>query len=122
MPDLFPIACLDDSVPSETYIDFVSWLFFLIFFLFFIVSAFFFFLRATRPISHRVGRSIGPSVGPSIGLSHFAFLAFLGILRVGNFAFEHAPAQINTAPAQIIIAPAQLITAPAQPPATKVVV
>ena len=34
-----------------------------------------------RPISHRVGRS----VRTSIGLSHFAFVAFLGILRVGKF-------------------------------------
>ena len=79
-----------------------------------------------------VGRSVGQSVGPS----HFAFFAFLGILRAGKFVFEHAPAQINTAPAQIItaptqiitapaqiiIAPAQLIMAPAQLPATKVVV
>ena len=69
-----------------------------------------------------VVRSVGPSVRPSVGLSHFAFFAFLGILRVGIFVFEHAPAQINTAPAQIITAPAQLITAPAQPPATEVVV
>ena len=72
----------------------------------------------------------------SVGPSHFAFFAILGILRVGKFVFEHAPAQINTAPAQIItaptqiitapaqiiIAPAQLIMTPAQPPATKVVV
>ena len=76
--------------------------------------------RATRPISHRVGWSVRRSVRRSVGLSHFAFLAFLGILRVGNFVFEHAPAQINTAPAQIIIAPAQLIAAPAQTPATVV--
>jgi len=55
------------------------------------------------------------SVGPSVGLSHLAFFAFLGILRVGKFVFEHAPAQI-------IIAPAQIITAPAQPPATGAVV
>ena len=74
--------------------------------------------RVTPPISHRVGRSVSPSVG----LSHIALFAFLGILRVGNVVFEHAPAQINTAPAQIITAPAQLITAPAQPPATEVVV
>ena len=60
----------------------------------------------TRPISHRVGRSVG--------LSHFALFAFLGILRVEKFVFEHAPAQIITAPAQIITAPAQTITAPAQ--------
>ena len=91
-----------------------------------------FLLRPTRPISHRVSQLVGQSVGPS----HFAFFAFLGILRAGKFVFEHAPAQINTAPAQIItaptqiitapaqiiIAPAQLIMAPAQPPATKVVV
>ena len=70
-----------------------------------------FFIADTQPISHRVGRSISPSVG----LSHFAFFAFLGILRVGKFVFEHAPAQIMTAPAQII-------TAPAQPPATGAVV
>ena len=93
-------------------------------------------LRATRPISHRVSRLVGRSVGQSVGPSHFAFFAFLGILRAGKFVFEHAPAQINTAPAQIItaptqiitapaqiiIAPTQLIMAPAQPPATKVVV
>ena len=46
----------------------------------------------------------------------------LGILRVGKFVFEHAPAQIITAPAQIIIALAQIIAAPAQPPATGAVV
>ena len=62
-----------------------------------------------------VGQSVGLSVGPSVGLSHFAFFAFLGVLRVGEFVFEHAPAQIITAPAQII-------TAPAQPPATGAVV
>ena len=28
-------------------------------------------------------------------------VAFLGILRVGKFVFEHAPAQINTAPARV---------------------
>ena len=95
-----------------------------------------FLLRATQPISHRVSWLVGRSVGQSVGPSHFAFFAFLGILRAGKFVFEHAPAQINTAPAQIItaptqiitapaqiiIAPAQLIMAPAQPPATKVVV
>ena len=54
-----------------------------------------------------VGPSVGLSVGRSVGLSHFAFFAFLGILRVEKFVFEHAPAQIITAPAQIIIAPAQ---------------
>ena len=76
-----------------------------------------------------VGWSVGRSVGQFVGPSHFACLAFLGILRAGKFVFEHAPAQINTAPAQIITAPAQIITAPAQlimapaqPPATKVVV
>ena len=58
------------------------------------------FVAGTRPISHRVGRSVG--------LSHFAFFAFLGILWVGKFVFEHAPAQI--------------VTAPAQPPATGAVV
>ena len=100
-------------------------------------------LRATRPISHRVSQLVGRSIGQSVGPSHFAFFAFLGILRAGKFVFEHAPAQINTAPAQIITAPAQIITAPtqiitapaqlitapaqlimapAQPPATKVVV
>ena len=72
------------------------------------------FVAGTRPISHRVGQSVRPSVRPS----HFAFLAFLGILRVGKFLFEHAPAQIITAPAQIITAPAQIIIAPAQQPAT----
>ena len=77
-----------------------------------------FLLRATRPISHRVSRLVGRSVGQSVGPSHFAFFAFLGILRAGKFVFEHAPAQINTAPALIITAPAQIITAPAQPPAT----
>ena len=61
-----------------------------------------------------VGRSIGQSVGQSVGPSHFACLAFLGILRAGKFVFEHAPAQNNTAPAQIITAPTQIITAPAQ--------
>ena len=61
-----------------------------------------------------VGRSVGPSVRRSVGPSHFAFFAFLGILRVEKFVFEHAPAQIITAPAQIITAPAQTITAPAQ--------
>ena len=71
-----------------------------------------------RPISHRVGQSVGRSVG----LSHFAFFAFLGILRAGKFVFEHAPAQVMAAPAQIITAPAQIITGPAQPPATEVVV
>ena len=68
------------------------------------------FVAGTRPISHRVGRSVGRSVGPSVGRSvgpsHFTFFAFLGILRVGKFVVEHAPAQIMTAPAQIIIAPA----------------
>ena len=59
-------------------------------------------------------RSARRSVGPS----HSAFFAFLGILKVGKFVFEHSPAPINTAPAQIITTPAQLITAPAQPPAT----
>ena len=39
----------------------------------------------------------------------FCFFAFLGILRVGKFASEHAPAQIITAPAQIITAPAQTL-------------
>ena len=63
------------------------------------------FVAGTRLISHRVGRSIGWSVGRSVTLF---FIAFLGILRVGKFIFEHAPAQI--------------ITAPAQPPATGVVV
>ena len=48
--------------------------------------------------------SVGRSVGLSVGLSHFAFFAFLGILRVKKFVFEHAPAQIITAPAQIITA------------------
>ena len=62
-------------------------------------------------MSHRVGRSVGRSVRLSVSLSHFAFFAFLGILRIGKWVFEHAPAQIITAPAQII-------TAPAQPPAT----
>ena len=47
------------------------------------------------------------SVRPSVGMSHFAFFAFLGILTVGKFVFEHAPAQIMTAPAQHITAPAQ---------------
>ena len=74
----------------------------------------YFFVADTRPISHRVGRSVRPS--------HFAFFAFLGILRVEKFVFEHAPAQIITAPAQIITAPAQIITAPAQPSATGAVV
>ena len=46
------------------------------------------------------------SVGLSVGQLHFAIFAFLGILRVEKFVFEHAPAQIITAPAQIIIAPA----------------
>ena len=68
-----------------------------------------FLLRAARPISHRVGPSVTLCVRPS----HFAFFAFLGILRVGKFVFEHAPAQIITAPTQ-------LITAPVQPPATGV--
>ena len=74
----------------------------------------FFLSQAPRPISHRV---VGPSVRPSVHRSsHFAFFfVFLGILRVGKFAIEHAPAQIITAPAQ-------LITTPAQPPATGVVV
>ena len=62
-----------------------------------------FFVAGKRPISHRVGRSVRRSVG----LSHFAFFAFLGSLRVENFVSVHAPAQIITAPAQIIIAPAQ---------------
>ena len=52
-----------------------------------------FFSQATRPISHRVG----PSVRRSVTL---CFFAFLGILRVGKFAIEHAPAQIIIAPAQ----------------------
>ena len=56
----------------------------------------------------------GLLVTVSVCPSHFAFFAFLGILRVGKFVFEHAPAQIMTAPAQIITAPAQIITAPAQ--------
>ena len=70
------------------------------------------FVAGTRPISHRFGRSVRRSVG----LSHFAFLAFLGILRVGKFVFENAPAQSMTAPAQIITAPAQIIIAPAHRP------
>ena len=75
-----------------------------------------------------VGRSVGRSVGPSV-CHTLLFFAFLGILRVRKFEFEHAPAQIITAPAQIITAPAQIITAPAQiitapaqPPATGAVV
>ena len=60
-----------------------------------------------------VGRSAGRSVGQSVGPSHFAFFAFSGILRIGKFVFEHAPAQIITAPSQLIIALAQ-------PPATGV--
>ena len=57
------------------------------------VLFFFSFLsRVPRPINHRVGRSVRSSVG----LSHF-FFAFLGILRVGKFVFEHAPAQNITA-------------------------
>ena len=73
----------------------------------------FLFVAGTRPISHRVGRSVGLShfACPS----HLAFFAFLGILRVEKFAFEHAPAQIITASTHII-------TAPAQPPATGAVV
>ena len=63
-----------------------------------------------------VGRSVRRSVGPSVSPSHFAFFAFLGILRVGKFVFEHAPAQIITAPAQIIIAPAQIFITPAHCP------
>ena len=78
-----------------------------------------FLLRATRPLSHRVSRLVGRSVGQSVGPSHFAFFAFLGILRAGKFVFEHAPAQINTAPAQINTAPAQLITAPAHCPTAR---
>ena len=81
-----------------------------------------FLLRATRPVSHCVGRSVGRSVSWSVGLSHFAFFAFLGILRYAKFVFEHAPAQIITAPAQSITAPAQIIIAPAQLPATAFVV
>ena len=46
----------------------------------------FFFVAGTQPISHCVGQSVGRSVGPSVGLSHFAFYAFLGILRVGSCA------------------------------------
>ena len=75
-----------------------------------------------KPQFRSVGRSVGRSVRRSVGPSHFAFFAFLGILRVEKFVFEHAPAQIITAPAQIITAPAQIITAPAQPPATGAVV
>ena len=69
-----------------------------------------------------VGWSICWSVCWSVGLSHFTSFAFMGILRVGKFVFEHAPAQITTDPAQLITAPAKLITAPAQPPAIGVVV
>ena len=65
-----------------------------------------------RSVSWSVGLSVRRSVGPS----HFAFLVFLGILRVGRFVFEHALAQIMTAPAQIITAPAQIIIAPAHRP------
>ena len=68
------------------------------------------FVTGMQPISHRVGRLVGRSVGWSITL-----FAFLGILRVGKFVLEHAPAQSMTAPAQII-------TAPAQPPVTGAVV
>ena len=64
------------------------------------------FVAGTRPISHRVGRSVRRSVRPSVRRSHFAFFTFLGILRVREFVFEHAPAQIMTAAAQIITAPA----------------
>ena len=60
-----------------------------------------------RSVRLSVGLSVGLLVGLSVGPSHFAFFAFLGILRVEKFVFEHAPAQIITAPAQIIIAPAQ---------------
>ena len=42
------------------------------------------FVTCMRPISHRVGRLVGRSVGWSITL-----FAFLGILRVGKFVFEH---------------------------------
>ena len=65
----------------------------------------------TCMVSLRPLTSVCRSVGLSVGPSHFAFFAFLGILRVGKFVFEYAPAQIITAPAKIIIAPAQ-------PPAT----
>ena len=58
------------------------------------------FVTGTQPISHRVGWLVGRSVFRSVGPSHFAFFAFLGILRVEKFVFEHAPAQIITAPAQ----------------------
>ena len=70
-----------------------------------------------KPPCRSVGRSVRRSVCHTL-----LFFAFLGILRVGKFVFEHAPAQIITAPAQVITAPAQLITAPAQLPATIVVV
>ena len=61
------------------------------------------------------------SVGRSVRHA-LLYFAFLGILRVGQFVFGHAPAQIIIAPAQIIAAPAQIITAPAQPPAIGAVV
>ena len=55
----------------------------------------FLFVAGTRPISHRVGRSVGRSVAPSfrrsVGLSHFAYFAFLGILRVWKFVIEICP-------------------------------
>ena len=76
----------------------------------------------TRNVAVRKSVNFCPRVGPSIRHTSHAFFAFLGILRVGKFVFEHAPAQIIIAPARIITAPAQFTTAPAQPPATGVVV
>ena len=42
-------------------------------------------------------RSVGWSVGRSVHHTSL-FFAFLGILRVGKFMFEHAPAQVVAAP------------------------
>ena len=83
------------------------------------MSHFAFLSRAPRPKSHRVGPSVTLCVRRHTLLFFFAFLS---ILRVGKFVFEHAPAQIITAPTQSITAPAQITTAPAQLPATGVVV
>ena len=55
--------CLPHS--AKKMVSFISMFFF------FLLFSLFFLSRATRPISHRVGRSVGPSVRPS----HFTFFS-----------------------------------------------
>ena len=46
-------------------------------------------LSVGRLVGRSVGRLVGWSVCRSVGLSHFAFFAFLGYLKVGKHIFEY---------------------------------